>query len=248
MGLDPRGAVKGSPMNKITFIFLSLAAVACGDNLKAFNDASPNPKDGSGGNNFPAAPTLGTQIDRLGRPAINTVLNNLTTTDAAVAGAAKDAYNANSDPSTWPTYADEFAKNLAILDALDGTCGNQVFYNGVPGGGGADTATSYSVLATVLTNDQLFLDTSLVAVETAKYNQGYLAAELDGYTNHLIRNTVAGGRAPTHDVIDTSYTALAIGVAGFNTSDNFKPTLNDGAETPHADVSNTTFPFLGAPH
>jgi hypothetical protein len=46
-------------------------------------------------------PALGAQVDRMGRPAINTAANNTFNTNAVAADAAKDAYNAA--PSTkWP--------------------------------------------------------------------------------------------------------------------------------------------------
>ena len=69
----------------------------------------------------PLPPTLlGTQIDRMGRAAINTALNHAFDPDAGSAGAAKNAYNADLDVPAWPaTYAAEFATNLAILDSLD---------------------------------------------------------------------------------------------------------------------------------
>ena len=49
-----------------------------------------------------------------------------------------------------------------------------------------------------------------------------------------------------------SYTALAMGLSGFKTSDgSYKPVINPtnfpGVAAPHNDIS-TTFPFLGAPH
>lgn len=99
---------------------LALGAVACGDDKKAPDafqtidapspDASPNP----------AAPHLGIQIDRMGRPAINTALNHVLDADANTKTMAKDMYNADQGPATWPgTYSPEFAKNLAIFDALD---------------------------------------------------------------------------------------------------------------------------------
>ncbi len=47
--------------------------------------------------------------------------------------------------------------------------------------------------------------------------------------------------------MDTSYTALAIGLNGFDTVMAFAPAFGDGVGA-HADVSNSTFPFLGAPH
>ncbi len=230
-------------MNKLPFIVISAAlSINCGDNKGATDDATPTSDSGG----FPAAPTLGTQMDRLGRPAINTVLTHGFDGDAAAAGAAKDEYNANSSPGTWTKYAPEFAKNLAILDGLDATCGNQVFYHGMAGGDTAnDVADGYSTLAGVLTDDQLYLDTTKALAELPTTHQGYLAVELNAFA--MVPNTTCGGRSPTLDVIDTSYTALAIGIGGFDATMQFKPAFGDNVSG-HTDVSNTTFPFLGTPH
>ena len=62
----------------------ALAAAACG------SDSTPA---------APAKPTLGTQIDRMGRPAVNTALSNPFELLAGTADAAKDAYNASADPT-----------------------------------------------------------------------------------------------------------------------------------------------------
>jgi hypothetical protein len=110
---------------KLLILLVSLAA--CGDN-KDRPDARQSP-DGPPADaqcsNCPAAPTLGTQIDRMGRPAINTLLNHGFDGTSA-AGPAKDAYNADANKATWPaTYLDEFKNNLGVLDAIDtGVCGN----------------------------------------------------------------------------------------------------------------------------
>ena len=253
------------------FLFAVAAAslLACGDNQKTPTDAQP--VDGSNGP--PAPPTLGPQIDRMGRPAINTALNHGFDGSGGVpsgsANAAKDAYNADSAVGTWgQTWAPVFAPNLAILDALDtgvcgngicetnGTaietlatcavdcpatgaitgsdgCGNQAFFDPTLGVAG------YVPLGTVLADDELYLDTSKGSCTN------YLAVEF--YTAILGTSPVTcGGRAPTYDVIDTTYTLAAIGVGGFNPS-TFVPAFGDTVGA-HTDVSDTDFPFLGAPH
>ena len=114
------------------FAVAALSLIACGDNNKVQNDAPPSGgSDGSGSGGIPAAPTLGMQIDRLGRPAVSTALDHVFDGSAAgpsgSANAAKDEYNQNGAMGTWGMYAPEFAKNLAILDALDtGVCGNHI--------------------------------------------------------------------------------------------------------------------------
>jgi len=196
--------------------------------------------------NFPAAPTLGTQIERMGRPAINTALNHAFSS-AGTKGAAKDAYNAASDPAMWATtpipgapplgggtntVRTEFARNLAIIDALDTTCGNQTLYEQAPA-----SPTSYLGLAGVLADDQLYLDTAKGSCNF------YLSVEVEVAVG--LAHTQCGGRTLTHDIADVSYSLLASGLAGFDIMLN--PLVGDGAVA-HTDVSNTTFPFLGAPH
>src|SRR6266566_1303987 len=98
----------------------TVALFACGDN-KAKPDApihhdAPNPD----APNAPPAPVPGAQIDRMGRPAINTAANHIFDPDAAGKAAGKEAYNGDTSQGTWSTtYGGEFAKNLAIFDALD---------------------------------------------------------------------------------------------------------------------------------
>lgn len=249
----------------------AIATIGCGDNQKAL-DASVH-KDSSTGDgscsNCPAVPALGPQMDRLGRPAINTVLNHGFDKTGA-AGPAKDAYNQDRGTGGWPAaYTPQFMINLGIIDALDvgvtctdGTCaaeavptpgdrcGNQVLYNGMPGGQiGMATASSYMTLGGILADDQLYLDTTQTSADVASSHANYLAVEFNVVTG--LPNTTCGGRAPTNGVIATSYTALAIGITGFKASDgSFTPFFGDASPQmqPHADVSNTTFPFLGKAH
>jgi hypothetical protein len=181
---------------------------------------------GSGGTTttmMPKPPTLGAQIDRFGRPAINTALNHTFDTDAAAKDTAKDAWNANSDPSTWANYVPEIEKNLAILDSLDTVCGNQLL---------ADKSKSdpsrYATLATVLADDRQFVKTDAAKCTT------YLAVEANAVG---IANGDCGGRRLSYDVIETSYSVLA---AGMLSGIDDKITISDAAK-------GETFPHLAAP-
>lgn len=265
-------------MNKLVMLLVvaaataaTLAATSCGDNNKV-PDARVADSSGPDAycSNCPAPPALGVQMDRMGRPAVNTALYHAF--DPA-GGNAKDAYNADGSKGGWVSnYAASFAGGLAVLDVLDtgltcadGTCscevtncaasvpttsdgcGDQVLYNGAAGGSGSATANaaSYTSLAGILADDELYLDTTKASCNLASH-QNYLAVEFNVVTGSP--NTTCGGRAPLNDVIDTSYTALAIGINGFKLSDgSYTPFFGDGVG-PHADVNNDTFPFLGAPH
>ena len=255
-------------MNKQYILALAtLSVFACGDDKTkpdaAIHHDAPNPD----APNAPPPPTPGAQIDRMGRPAINTAANHTFDTNAAATGSAKDAYNADSGQGTWPaTYAAEFAKNLAIFDALDmgyacqngvcavttgfQGCGNQALYDGrvdCAQGSGSNCAPnpmSYAALSTVLADDELMLDTSR---SECKY---YLAVEFGFVTG--LGNDTCGGRAPSYDVVDTTYTVAAIGLGGFTPpppapAPNFQPAFGDGVSA-HTDIDDATFPFLGAPH
>lgn len=94
------------------------------------------------------------QIDRMGRPGINTAL-----IDLLASTGKKDAYNTAVDPAGWAAaFQTEIQNNLAALDTLDGTPGNAV----LPAAG----------LAPVLVDDRLVIDTSIAACDA------YLAVEL----------------------------------------------------------------------
>ncbi|MFS8069311.1 MAG: DUF4331 family protein [Byssovorax sp.] len=182
-----------------------------------------------GGSNNPAAPALGAQIDRFGRPAINTALNHAFDKDAMAAGKAKDAYNQDGDSSKWTANAAEFAKNLGILDSLDTVCGNQLLAPQPPM---PLDAKRYEGLAGALANDRIVLDTSAATCTT------YLAVEANA--TMLLPNKDCGGRKLNYDVIDVSYTVLATGVLT-------SIVAGDGVPA-DADTKGEVFPYLAAPH
>jgi hypothetical protein len=240
---------------RLVLAFSSLFALAaCGDNLTR---PDARPKDGSDTDNNPPVPRLGTQIDRMGRPAINTALVGLSDV-SDVAMMKKDAYNLGTDPNLWSmapvangrSTAVELAANLALLDVLDqgnvtilGTtgCKNQILYNGDPSGGGDPRVDSYSTLAGFLADDMLYVDTTKTTCSS------YLSLEIEAATGGQIPHTQCGGRTPTHDVIDVSYSLLLAGLNGFTLPPALVPKISDGVAA-HTDVSDTAFPYFGAPH
>jgi hypothetical protein len=212
-------------------VLLPASFLACSDDkAKVATDGGPL-ADGSADKPAntdgpaPAIPTLGAEIDRMGRPAINTALNHTFDTVDATKNAAKDAWNANATPSTWvATFMPEVEKNLAILDAIDATCGNQLF---------ADTtktdASRYAKLAGVLADDRLWVNTAATACTT------YLAVEANA--TGVVVNADCGGRMPSYDVIDVTYSAAAIGALSG---------VTDGVAVP-ARAQVATFPYTAAP-
>lgn len=214
---------------------LSLAALqGCGSDTATGGGGSTSSSTGDstssasgtgGGSNFPAAPKLGTQIDRFGRPAINTALNHTFDADAATAGKAKDTYNQGADPAKWTDNVKEFSANLAVLDSLDTVCGNQLLA-AMP-----LDANRYTTLAGALADDRVYVDTSAATCTT------YLAVEANA--TKLFPNTDCGGRKLNYDVIDSSYSVLAAG--------SLTVIAGDGIAA-DADTNGTAFPYLAAPH
>src|SRR5712691_4005038 len=102
----------------------------------------------------PPPPRLGAvQVDRMGRAAVNTALTNPFFRETVPIEESQhevilDDYNATSDPSEWvPRFSSLIAANLAILDSLDGVCGNQLLAGPTP------VAGRYKALADILADD-----------------------------------------------------------------------------------------------
>jgi len=204
----------------LSLIFLS----ACGGETADLDPQTPStpstPSDPS--DPVPTKPSLGVQIDRMGRAAINTALNQTFQSDKDLKDAEKDRYN-RAGPSRWAEYLDGFMASLAILDSLDTVCGNQLIADG------ADTR--YAALAGVLVDDQLYIQSASGTCGT------YLGLEAEVVGAVPPGAGGCGGRTPSDDVIERSYSVLAAGaLAGIDDG----IVADDGAQT-------DTFPFLGAP-
>ena len=182
-------------------------------------------------NDNPPPPSVGAvQIDRMGRAGVNTALTNPFYRESVASEDSQhklivDDFNAASDPSQWVArFSSLIASNLAILDSLDGVCGNQVL------AGPAPVSGRYKTLADILADDQLYVNTA-----SGTCNQ-YLAVEANAIG---IANTDCGGRTPLENTIDITYAVVAVGaltgVTNGITSDA------DGT------ASLTTFPFLDRP-
>ena len=118
------------------------------------------------------------QIDRNGRPAINTALIDSVTPDTGL----KDVYNRSANPADWPAlFQAEMTTSIGILDTVDTITGN--------------TLLPPATLASVLVDDRLAINTSIATCDA------YLAVEL-GLAGQC------GGRTLERDVIDDSLGAL----------------------------------------
>jgi hypothetical protein len=183
---------------------------------------------------FPQAPTIGAlQIDRMGRAAVNTALTDPFYTDKTMHDAALDAYN-KAAPSEWAGYTDKFAGALAVLDGLDGICGNQPLADA--SGADASAKSEYGTLAGILANDMLLVDTRVATCDPTK---NYLAVEVGVITNTTPAS--CGGRTPLDNAIDVTYAALSGGLlSGVSV-------VNGATKDADANAATLTFPFLGAP-
>lgn len=225
---------------------------------------------GEGGSGPPAAPELGEQIERMGRPAINTATidtfayltgdeNIIAPSTTEIRGASEDAYNeATVGSEEAAAFVPTQALQLTVLDSLDGVCGNVPLYgvgseetdnclddNGDPDLVGGAPLACYGTLATVLNYDVLF-------VKTADYTSCgiYLGAEADVAattfgSDILPANEDCGGRRPVDDVINNTYSVVS-GVLQDENGD-FAFGFDDGI-TPPADLHPEGFPYLALPN
>jgi hypothetical protein len=198
------------------------------------------------GGKMPAPPALGTmQIDRMGRPAINTVMDDSffpTGTGSPISTPLKNKYNQDSNPTDWVTnYAGMISKTspgfagpLAVVDSLDMVCGNQLLNDAEKMGSPAD----YAMLAGVLADDELYVNTA------GTLCTGYLAVE-QGFLG--LTNTDCGGRTLTYDVVNLTYSILVFGLPK-TPAFPLVPAANiDGTTAVAAKTSGTTFPYLSTP-
>lgn len=173
----------------------------------------------------PLPPSIGTQIDRMGRAGVNTALTAPFDLNTTSKGATQDGYNAASSPAQWASsFSSRVASNLAILDSLDTVCGNQLL------AGPAPVAGRYNTLAGVLSDDQIYVNSSSGTCTT------YLAVEANAVG---IANTDCGGRTPLVDTIDRTYSVLAIGALS-GVTDGVAADADGGHST-------SAFPFLKRP-
>jgi len=173
---------------------------------------------GTGGTVGPP-PTLGAQIDRMGRPQINTLLTDPFDSTNSTLDMKKDMYSL-ATPATASSFEAAFELSLGVFDGLDGTCGNQYLV------AGPVTATRYKQLADVLLDDEIYLN--------ANYGTctAYFDVELDGLGD-------CGGRTPIMDTTDVTYSLLIAGVGSG---------VTDGLAADDKTQSTTVFPFLAAPN
>jgi hypothetical protein len=205
----------------------------------------------------PSVPTLGQQIDRMGRAGVNTALVDpfgLVAGDAAstcMVGASqtcgdktKNAYNAEGNPANWASsFAGDIAIHLAALDGAGDACGNS--FAALAGGAEPEAGTAYNTAAGALANDVLVVDTTKALGTDGKGCDTYLAVEANLFLNAGIMS--CGGRTPLVDTIDMTYTLLTVGPGTALANLSPKPIITDGIDAAAKAPNNLTFPFLADP-
>jgi len=182
---------------------------------------SPGTGGDGGDATDPAPPTLGTQIDRKGRPAIDTALNDTLAKSEADKNTAHDNWNGEADTSKWSAFGPAVSASLGFLDSLDTVCGNQA------ASCMDTTAGCYATLGTVLANDVLVLNTAGTGPA------GYLGAELE-FIGAAADNVAKGGRTLAEDVMDATYSVVA---------GTFPTIFKDGIDMPDK-APSADWPFL----
>lgn len=168
-------------------------------------------------------PRIGERIDRAGRPAITAAL--ISTFNPEGQATVRDAYNRSGQLNR--DFQETIEQSLAVLDGLDGVCGNQLLANMA-----AEDQPRYRPLANVLLDDQLYVQSDRVGSPSI-----YLGLEAEFVMGGNVSGG-GGGRAPGLDVIARSYSVLAAGVLSG---------VDDGVSRDDETHDKDVFPFLAEP-
>ena len=179
-----------------------------------------------------------TQIDRMGRPAVNMMLIQSFQSDD-IRNAAEDNYNATDNAQSVTDFKSVIASNIAVYDSFvdEGgdlhACGDNLITNRTSLGAstalGID-ADRYNLLAGIFADDQIYVNSA--AGSTCSQ---YFAVEFTSLGMPFPAD--CGGRAPNVDVINTSYSILMSG----------KTTGTDDGVAADSKPAASTFPFLANP-
>jgi hypothetical protein len=167
------------------------------------------------------------QIDRAARPLTgNALLGTLASEETS--DRLKEDYN-GSTPAASARFVPEIEKALALYDAFDGKCGNQLLTRSPAT---APAAERYRALAELLADDRLWVNSeSTICLQL-------FAVELATLAGQSERMMDCGGRTPLYNASNVYRSLL---VDGSTTS------VDDGVDRDDERHSETEFPFLAAP-
>lgn len=209
-----------SAMNGLGALLLVLAPWACSSDDEP-GTATSN-LVGALGKANPPSPENADRIDRAGRPAITAAL--ISTFDPDSRQADLERYNTGS-ASANRAFTPVMASSLAILDGLDGVCGNQLAID-------PSLANPYAPLAETLVDDQVYVQSDEGAGSV------YLGVEGEALGVLERGQGAGGGRVPGDDVIERSYSVLVAGALNG---------IDDLVDSDDADHDADEFPFLAEP-
>jgi hypothetical protein len=167
------------------------------------------------------------QIDRAARPLTgNALLGTLASEETS--NRLKEDYNA-ATPGTSARFVPEIEKALALYDAFDGKCGNQLLTKSPTT---TPRAERYRALAELLADDRLWVNSeSTICLQL-------FAVELANLAGQSERQVDCGGRTPLYNASNV-YRSLLV--------DGSTTGVDDGVEHDDRRHSETEFPFLAAP-
>lgn len=165
------------------------------------------------------------QLDRMGRPLTENALL-ATLGPAQRADELKERFN-ETTPAASAEFVAEIQKGLALYDAFDSRCGDQVLADL-----SATAEARYAQLARVLADDRLWVNSV-----SSVCNQ-FFAVELAHLAGRKSLVTDCGGRTVTDDSIDVYRSLLVNGTTSG---------VEDGVRADDHIHSLTVFPFLSAP-
>lgn len=172
-----------------------------------------------------ATATRDRQLNREGRPMTGGALL-ITILPEDVSDRLKEQYAA-ATPTTSAQFIPDLEKGLALYDAFDGKCGNQLLADPA-----AAPATRYLALATLLADDRLWVN-SASAVCTQLF-----AVELANLADRKALSDDCGGRTPNYNASNVWRSLLVDGTT---------VSVDDGVDHDDHEHSATVFPFLAAP-
>lgn len=165
------------------------------------------------------------QLDREGRPLTANALLGLLEPDE-IGDALKEHYN-ELTPATSDQFIPEMRKALALYDAFDGECGNQLLADRK-----IESSRRYQVLATLFADDRLWINSSS-GICTQLF-----AVELAHLTGQRGMANDCGGRSPLYDAANVWRSLLVDGTL---------ISVADGLHQDERKHSAAIFPFLAAP-